>query len=232
MKPDDRSRSGTGSSSQAIYETIRERVSLLEYPPGMVLSESALAREFNVSRTPVRAVLQRLEFDGLVESKRGIGTLVTSVDLKYLQEVYAFRMKLHEMTGQLCPSVRVLEEDIAVLEDLLVRAEAMHDRYDPPALARLYNEFQNHVVRLISNRPLREISDRLYYQTSRVWVQILPDLNWTDEVAAMCDEISQVTQALRACDMEAFGQVRRNDLYTMLGRIKRYLGGANELELL
>jgi hypothetical protein len=87
------------------------------------------------------------------------------------------------------------------------------------------------VVCLVSNRPLREISDRLYYQTSRVWVQILPDLNWAEEVTAMCDEISQVTQALRACDMGAFGQVRHNHLYTMLGRIKRYLGGANELEL-
>jgi hypothetical protein len=62
-------------------------------------------------------------------------------------------------------------------------------------------------------------------------VQILPELNWSEEVEAIGDEITRVIQALSGGDMDTLGQVRRDHLYMMLGRVKRYLGGANELEL-
>lgn len=228
-KSDPKSRLDT--SFDVIYDTIRERICLLHYPPGSVLSENALAEEFGVSRTPIRRVLQRLEFEGLVASKRGIGTMVTTIDLKSLKEVYALRMKLHEITGELSPVVHLSDGDIAVLEDVLEQCEAMRDRRDPEELACLYNDFQEQMVRHINNKPLRKISDQLYYQTVRVWLQILPDMDWEEEVDAICDEISQVIEALQASDMDAVGQVRRDHLFTMLGRIKRYLGGATEAEL-
>lgn len=220
------------STLQTIYEEIRERVSLLQYPPGAVLSENGLADEFGVSRTPIRQVLQRLEFEGLVVSTRGVGTIVTVVDLKSLREVYALRMKLHEITGELSPTAHVSDDDIAIFEELLQQVGSMRDQYAPRELGRLYNEFQNRVLRLISNKPLQEISDRLYYQTSRVWVQILPDLDWEEEVDCIHGEIKSVTEALRAeGDMQAVAQIRGYYLSMMLARIKRYLGGATEADL-
>ncbi|MBS1253803.1 MAG: putative D-xylose utilization operon transcriptional repressor [Anaerolineales bacterium] len=219
------------SLSQTIYKEIRERISLLQYPPGTVLSENALAAEFEVSRTPIRRVLQRLELDGLVLSKRGIGTMVTTVDLKSLKEVYALRMKLHEITGELSSVAHLTNDDIASLENVLEQCDEMLEQRDPEKLARLYNTFQEQIVRHINNEPLREVSDRLYYQTCRVWLQILPDMDWSEEVDVMRDEVSQVIEALRAGDMHTVGQVRRDHLFMMLGRIKRYLGGATEAEL-
>ena len=65
-----------------IYSTIRERISLLEYPPSTVIGENELAKEFGVSRTPIRSVLQRLNFEGLVDIRNGVGTVVTDIDLK------------------------------------------------------------------------------------------------------------------------------------------------------
>src|SRR3546814_2838391 len=50
-----------------IYHALRDRICLLEYPPGLRLSEEEIAQEFDVSRTPVRRVLARLESEGLVE---------------------------------------------------------------------------------------------------------------------------------------------------------------------
>ena len=45
---------------ERIYNTIRDRICLIEYEPGARLGEEELAREFGVSRTPVRRVLARL----------------------------------------------------------------------------------------------------------------------------------------------------------------------------
>jgi DNA-binding GntR family transcriptional regulator len=221
----------TDSSIQSIYEEIRERISLLDYPPGTVLSENALAQDFGVSRSPIRRVLERLEFEGLVVSNRGVGTIVTTVDLRSLREVFAMRMKLHEITGELSPTVHVAHEDIAFLEELLEEVTAMSDGYAPRELGRLYNVFQNKVLPLVNNRPLREISAQLYYQTSRVWLQILPDLDWEEEVNYFADEIKSVAKALRTGDMQAVAQIRAYHLSMMLARIKRYLGGASVADL-
>src|SRR5690606_38977516 len=50
---------------ERIYRILRNRICLLEYPPGARLSEEELAEEFRISRTPVRRVLARLESEGL-----------------------------------------------------------------------------------------------------------------------------------------------------------------------
>jgi DNA-binding GntR family transcriptional regulator len=71
-----------------MYKEIRDRICLLTYPPGTVLREADFANEFGVSRTPVRQVLQRLQFEGLVEAKNGVGTIVTGVQLSTFKDAY------------------------------------------------------------------------------------------------------------------------------------------------
>lgn len=209
-----------------IYKTIRERVCLLQYPPGEMLSENALAAEFAISRTPMRRILRLLEFEGLVLSRQGVGTLVTTVDLKSLKEVYMLRIKLAELIGELSPTPSA-EGDLAVLDRLLERLQTMSEKRDYEALGRINMEFNDALVRFISNLALRDISDRLYYQTARVWPQILPDMDWTEEVDYMATEIRQIAEALRQGDMRRVGQTRRDHISMSLSRIQRYLGLGN-----
>ena len=56
---------------ERIYQTLRRQICLLDYAPGTVLREQDLAGQFDVSRTPIRHVLNRLALDGLVESRQG-----------------------------------------------------------------------------------------------------------------------------------------------------------------
>lgn len=207
----------------AIHAALRDRISLLHYAPGEMLSENALAEEFGVSRTPVRQALQRLEFEGLVVSRRGIGTMVTTIDLMYLREVYALRLKLIDVIGELSPG-RVTEADIALLRSARGEVEALLTRRDPTALAAQYVRFNRELSRAIGNQPLREIADRLFYQTARVWMQILRDLDWRTEVEAVIDEVERVTDALERGDMREVAHVRREHMVGMLRRLNAYLG--------
>ena len=213
-------------SQEEIYEQLRERICLLQYPPGAVLSENTLATEFGVSRTPVRSALQRLEFEGLVSSMPGVGTIVASVDLKFLKEVYALRMKLAELVGDLARS-RVPQTTIGRLRELLQRCRQMDGQYDPEAIARLYNDFHDEMLNVIGNKPLREISNQLYYQTARIWLQILPDLDWHKEVDVTCQEIAEVIEALEREDMQAVARVRRDYMSSFLSRMNSYLASAD-----
>lgn len=208
----------------AIYTELRDRICLLRYPPGAMLSENVLAEEFGVSRTPIRQALQRLEFEGLVASQRGIGTMVKTVDLQYLKEVYALRLKLIDLIGEMSPA-RITEDDLALLSELAGEARKLREARDPEGLARVYLRFNEELSRAIGNQPLREIADRLFYQTTRVWLQLLPEMTWEDEVDYVVDEIESVLQALRREDMQAVAGVRRKHMVLCLGRINGYLEG-------
>src|SRR5690606_19559189 len=86
-----------------LHEILRTRICLLDYPPGMRLSEEVIAAEFGVSRTPLRRVLVRLEAEGLLASVHGVGTFVTDVHIDDLEQAYLLRMELAEMIGRLAP---------------------------------------------------------------------------------------------------------------------------------
>lgn len=217
-----------GVDFESLYKEIRLRIYLTEYPPGDALREKELAEEFGVSRTPIRRVLYRLECEGLVTSKRGIGTLVTTVDVKELKDVYALRLKLAKLVGELS-SPRITEENIAVLGKLLEKTKRLrtNDDYDPKSLALFYLEFHVEMMSLITNKPLRKIYDQLFHQTARVWLKILPELDWEEEVQAIHEEIRDVIRALRAKDMRTVASVRRNQLAMVLHRINKYLGSAD-----
>lgn len=208
--------------SERIYRVLRERISLLEYPPGYVLKESELAQEFGLSRTPVRQVLQRLSYEGLVEIRNGVGTTIAEIDLKTFKDVYALRIRLAEIMGELAPTPHSLV-DIGALEALRKRVRAIYARPDMKEYARLCHGLHDILLSVIGNRPLREITDLLYYQTARVWLSVLPELDWKETCDSLRDELTDVIKALRLEDARDVGFVRRHYLALFLSRFSRYL---------
>jgi DNA-binding GntR family transcriptional regulator len=66
----------TGSLAERAYIEIRNRILKGDLPVGRSLSRRKLAGELNISVPPVSEALQRLERDGLVESRPRVGTRV------------------------------------------------------------------------------------------------------------------------------------------------------------
>jgi DNA-binding GntR family transcriptional regulator len=208
---------------ERIYRTIRDRICLLEYLPGARLAEEDLAREFAVSRTPIRRVLSRLESEGLLESRHGVGTFVTDVDLDSLAQVYQLRMELAVLIGRLDPLPRS-EADLARMRALLVRCDKLLKRPDAKAYARLNMDFFQELGAMIGNLPLREISQRYYYLTTRIWLKSVPHLDLPDEIEVFRREMADVLQAMEVGDLEAVGHIRRSHISMSVKRMQRYPG--------
>ena len=64
-----------------IYKILENEIATLQIDPGENLSENLLCKRFQVSRTPVRSVLQRLEQNGFVHIIPHKGTIVTPINL-------------------------------------------------------------------------------------------------------------------------------------------------------
>lgn len=74
-----------GRRSDAVYAVVRDHITKGVFEPGLVLTESAIARAFAVSRSPAAAALSRLAEDGLLSAFAGRGFLVgqrTSVPVR------------------------------------------------------------------------------------------------------------------------------------------------------
>ena len=209
---------------ERIYKSIRDRICLLEYQPGERLGEEELAREFNVSRTPIRRVLSRLEGQGLLESRHGVGTFVTDVDIDSLAQVFQLRMELAELLGKLDPIPRS-EDDLARVRALLVRCDKLLKKPYPNAYARLNMDFFQELGALVGNAPLREISERLYYLTTLIWLKSVPHLNLPDELEVFRREMADILQAMEVGDLEAVGHIRRSHISMSVKRMKRYPDG-------
>lgn len=224
MSAQEQARPGLTASRERferIYATIRDRICLLEYEPNTRLSEEELAREFSVSRTPIRRVLSRLEAEDLVEIRHGVGNFVTDVDEGELRQVYALRMELAVLVGRLDPLPR-RPRDLARIRALLARCDALAARPDGRAFARLNMDFFLELAEMIGNRPLRDVTARLYYLTSRIWLKSVPRLNLGDEIAIFRREMAETLAVMESGDMEAVGHIRRHHVSMSFNRLMAY----------
>jgi DNA-binding GntR family transcriptional regulator len=212
---------------ETIYGEIRQRICLLQYPPGSSLIESDLARQFNVSRTPIRKVLARLESEGLIESRHGAGTFVTQFDFDSLRETYQLRMELASLGGQLSP-ITPDEALLRKLEDLLRESEATRQILESFSILNM--RFSTLCFSMIGNAPLRKITEQLYYLTTRVWSQYIPSDMLEPEFDFFILEVREVLAALRVGDMDAFGHIRRAHLSMNVSRLMRYNEAQREKE--
>jgi len=77
-----------------IYERLKRDILTFEFRPGERLVELELCDRYEVSRTPVREALRRLEDDGLVVSRDKGGRVVKGLDISDYEDVYAVRAVL------------------------------------------------------------------------------------------------------------------------------------------
>ena len=69
--------------------------------PGSRITETELAKMFEVSRTPIRAALQRLEAEGYLTIRPKQGCFIRNVDIETLAQYYRVRVALEMLSLQL-----------------------------------------------------------------------------------------------------------------------------------
>ncbi|NJE66940.1 GntR family transcriptional regulator [Brevibacterium sp. LS14] len=68
--------------------------------PGTKLRETALAKQYAVSRIPVREALRSLEAEGLVESRPYVGSVVASSPIEDAEDLFEIRIVLESATAR------------------------------------------------------------------------------------------------------------------------------------
>jgi DNA-binding GntR family transcriptional regulator len=88
-------------ASEKAYELLKQRVIAGSYAPGAQLKEEHIARELEISRTPIRAALKRLVDDGLATADAGRGVRVSEWTDFDIHETYELRGLLEGHAAEL-----------------------------------------------------------------------------------------------------------------------------------
>lgn len=101
----DKTKSIGGSLSDQVYEAVKQMIFDFELMPGVRFSEAELTERLNVSRTPLRQALQRLENQGFVHVLPKMGWYVAPIDFEVMDQIYDLRVLIE------CHAVEHLAND-------------------------------------------------------------------------------------------------------------------------
>jgi DNA-binding GntR family transcriptional regulator len=93
------------SLTEMVQDAIREAIISRSLQPGDRITEAALAKQLEVSKTPVREALLKLEYIGLIESDGGRGGRIITPTLESIRAAYEVRIGL-EVQGVRLIAVR------------------------------------------------------------------------------------------------------------------------------
>jgi DNA-binding GntR family transcriptional regulator len=114
----------TQSAAARALDSLRGRIIAMDLPPDTVLSRNELAAEYNVSQTPLREALQKLESEGLVDIYPQSRTVVTRIDPVQIREAHFLRLAVEtEVLRRLAETADAAL--IARLKTLLALQEAL-----------------------------------------------------------------------------------------------------------
>ncbi len=126
------------SKSDMVTDVLRELITDRQLSPGAPLRQRDLAEQFEVSYTPVREALRRLESEGLVVTDVHRGATVARTESEELEENYRILAALEALAGSLAVA-KMTDDDVAEIEALYRHVAACHP--DDDGLAELNRQF-------------------------------------------------------------------------------------------
>lgn len=202
---------GTAARWEYVYSNVRRRILACDLLPGVAVSESALAKEYGTSPTPVRDALSRLRQEGLVVPGSGRGYRVAPLRLADIKELAELRSVLEAGVVRLV----VQRVNPSQLDKFRSLACLEKDRkWDGPERIKRNRLFHLEMAELTGNARLAAMVARVFDDSERLFHLGISGLP-TDEMEAvhlrLVDAISRgdAEDAIAICQQEASSTAER-----------------------
>lgn len=212
-KPDDLSQGETAFAK--LMQALKDGV----YQPGDRLREVEIADRLDLSRTPVREALRRLEAEKIIEHRPRVGAVIRTLGQTEVVELYQMRLVLERTAAELAAKhaveaeideIAALNDDIADLRDGGPQAAAMNQTFHRAIYLAARNRFLLDAARAMNNALL------LLGPTT------LAD---EDRIAVVVRQHGAILDAISAGDVEGAGAAAEAHLQTSLRHRLRVMRG-------
>lgn len=161
--------------AQTITNILRERILDGQIEPARHLYEVQLAQDLDVSRTPIRAALNTLAKEGLLEYLPNRGYAVRRFEPKDLVDAYEARAALEALACRIVASTGLDEAGLSLLQDCVEKGDRLlaKGRLDPADLTayrKMNVEFHETIIENCGNLWIADLvhrSHRIPYVSDR-----------------------------------------------------------------
>ncbi|MFA6507022.1 MAG: GntR family transcriptional regulator [Treponemataceae bacterium] len=154
------------SLKQKAYQYIKTRIVDCDYPPNAFLNEKQLMADIQVSRTPIREALSKLEQENLVSILPNRGVTVKSLS--------AVEINMMFQTRELIETYIVQKDGGQIDKNLLMHMKEQMDQdlqaFDLSENSTLDDEFHKMLMSGSKNTYLLQVLDHMYIQLHRLRV--------------------------------------------------------------
>lgn len=142
-------------STRQIYQDLWQKIINFDLFPGSRITETELAEEYKISRTPIREVLKRLEVEGLVTIRPKQGCFVRPVDIDLISDYYTMRVALEAMAVELAVA-NMGDEELQALAEIWKPENARKYRNDLEHIKEIEENFHMSIAEGSGNPVLRD----------------------------------------------------------------------------
>ncbi|MEH7386901.1 GntR family transcriptional regulator [Bacillus sp. JJ1521] len=185
------------TKKQAVYEFLKQEILLGVLKPGEQIINSNIAKQLDVSENPVREALHQLEMEGLVTIKPSIGTTVSILSKKELEDIYELKIFLESM-GIRKAIENITDEDIKNLKLIIDESILAIEENDFLSVSNLNKRFHMGIYKKSNNPYLIKVIEDLWTLIFRYALVIYS----TQQVNDFFDDHNDILDAISEKDVD------------------------------
>jgi len=159
-----------------VYESVRRGILSGDLRPGQPMSRRRIASELRTSPLPVASAFQRLELEGLLESRPRAGTRVRPLSLDHIRGHFVVREALETQVATRI-ALMATDSELAHLETLAQELDDLSTRADVKRYATAHRAFHGQIAAYTQCSALFDAIDQAHGFA----------MLWLSQVAQPCD---------------------------------------------
>lgn len=179
------------SAMEHAYNELKTQIIDGTLLPNQSIVEQSVSKELEVSRTPLREAIQRLELEALLTRKSNGRLKVAPLSIKEVEEVFQVRSKLETIAVEDAMN-NMTDEDMEQLTHLSFMINQMHQQKIMKEVIRYGEKFHHYIYELSGNKTVIKLLSQLKDHIAR-YRQLTP----MNESGESCESINEHQLILR-----------------------------------
>lgn len=205
-----------------VYNSIKQMIHQGVFQPGDRIYEAQIARDFNLSRSPVREAVRALEKEGLLRIDDKSRMTVYKPTMKDVEEIYQCRMVLESLAVKLATRLATSRE-LKEIETVLVQTKMDVEGKDEPdkdVIISLHSRFHDLILQFSKNNRLQKQLSEL---RSLTHYYMLMNLNGEKRKGNIFVEHQEIFDCMKRGEDEQAGRLMSEHLHNDLQHLRDIL---------
>lgn len=194
------------NKTEQAYDRIKRKIIAGDISNQSPISVNGLSKDLDMSKTPVRDALHKLQTEGFVRIIPNQGIVVQELTVAEVTQMYELRMAIEEYLVKRAINL-LTDEHIGHFREIIEKQRAAMENNDPFEFMKYDNEQHLYLHQVYHNPIIFDVVNRM---TDRIFYGGVQAIRIPGRMSLVLEEHIQIVDALEARNVEKFNQALEN----------------------